>query len=84
VTFGRGTPALYTVNTGVVDDRIHPANRVNLFSDLACIGGTGKVSEDDAKRFPGQIPERNCTFPRAGVQNNLMAVIDEGSCRGKT
>jgi hypothetical protein len=67
-----------------VDDRIHPANRVDLFGDLMCIDRTAKVSKDDAKRFLSQVRERNRTFPRAGVQNNFMAVIDEGSCRSET
>jgi hypothetical protein len=84
VTFGCGTPARYAVNARVVDDRIHPANRVDLFGDLMCIDRTAKVSEDDAKRFLSQIRERNRTFPRAGVQNNFMAVIDERSCRSET
>src|SRR5215471_10189484 len=49
-----------------------------------CIDRTAKVSEDDAKRSLAQIREGNRTLPRAGVQNNFVAVIDEGLCRGKT
>jgi hypothetical protein len=67
----------------VVDHRVHPADGVDLFSKFVS-RWSYEVSEDDADRIRSQILDGRGAVPRAGVQNDLMALNDEGSCRSIT
>lgn len=75
VAFGRFGPATLEVDAGIVDDGVHAAESVDLFGDRARLGGAGEIADDEA--------EGGGALAGAGVEDDVMALADEGVGGGK-
>jgi hypothetical protein len=78
---GRGAGRL-EVDAGIVDNSIHPADRVHLTGELSGLGCAAEVADDDSRGVRGQIAERRRPLASAGVQDHVMAVLQEDTGGG--
>ena len=70
------------VCTGVVDHRIELPERVGLLRKTSNVIGIRQVADCDAGGPIGEITELDGTFGRAGVQDDLVAGVQELLSRG--
>ena len=77
VTFGSRATVRYAVDPGVMDHRVHSTDPVNLFRNPVCLGSTAKIADHHSERSRRHIAEVIGTGPRARMQQNLVAILDE-------
>ena len=79
MTFGSRTPRRYAIHARVMEDRVHPTDRIHLLGQLLCINGTAEISNHDTSRSRNKIRNGSSPGCRSSVQDDFMAVLDEGS-----
>jgi len=60
-----------------VDDRVHAANVIDLLGEQPGLGRAGEVADDDSRGALGKAGDRRRPRSAAGVQDDLMALINE-------
>src|SRR6185437_12891840 len=69
-------------DAGIVDDSVHPADLVHLAGEFPGLGCAAEVADDHSRRVRGEVAERRRPPASAGVEDNVMAVTDEGTGGG--
>jgi hypothetical protein len=65
------------VHARVVDDRVHPAQLVDLIGEPAGLFSAGEVTDDHGCPPLGKVSNRGRTVRVADVNDHLMTVIDQ-------
>ena len=65
------------VHAGVVDHRVELPERVGLLRNTSNVVGICEIADRDAGGAFGEITELDGTFGRAGVQDDLVAGVQE-------
>ena len=71
-------PARHGVDAGIVDDRIHPADGIDLIRDRPGLDRTAEVADHDTSRARREIRERCGALLRAGMENDPVPLPDQG------
>jgi hypothetical protein len=82
VTFGGCGAGRLEEDPGIVDNGVHPADLVHLAGEVPGLGCAGQVAGDDSRGVRGEVAERRRPLAAAGVQDNVMALTDEGTGGG--
>src|SRR6185369_8443196 len=75
--FGCSTALGFAEDAGIVDDRMHTPDLVDLIGEAARLRGAREVADDDAGGARSEILQRRGPFLRAGVKDDLVPRIDE-------
>jgi hypothetical protein len=60
-----------------VDHRVHAADVVHLIGEPPGLGCAAEIADDDSCRMRGEVGDSRNAPPAAGMQDNVMARIDE-------
>ena len=84
MAFGGRSAGRLEVDTGIVDDSVHPADAVHLIGEVPGLGCAGEVADDHSRSVRGEVAERRCPLQGAGVQDHVMAITHEDTGGGAT
>ena len=62
---------------GIVDDGVHPSERVDLVGDTSGLNGAGKIADDHTSRPLREILERRRALAGSRMQDDLMSFVEE-------
>jgi hypothetical protein len=65
------------IDAGVVDNGVHSTALVDLVGEFAGLLAAGQVADDDGGTAIGEIGQRGRPFGVAGVDDDLVTVIEE-------
>ncbi len=66
------------IDAGVVNDRIHAPERVDLICDILGLGGTSEITEPLSRQNAPRVGDGRSAARRPSVQHHPMAVIEKG------
>ena len=73
---GRAAAPL-VINAGVMDDRVHAPDRIDLFRHPVDFGRAAEIPRYDASGFGREVRDRRHAVRRPRVHNYLMASVKE-------
>jgi len=82
VTFGGCGAGRLEEDAGIVDHSVHPADLVHLTGEVPGLGCAAEVADDHSRRVRGEVAERRRPLAAARVEDNVMALTDEGTGGG--
>jgi hypothetical protein len=77
VPFRSRAATRHAVNTGIVDDRVHSANGVDLLCDPAGFGCAREIAYDDIRTLGYEVAYRPHAVGRPRVKDDLMVLPHE-------
>jgi hypothetical protein len=73
----RVPPLADRIDAGIVDDRVHATERIDLRRDTARLGRAAQIADDDIDPFGRQISHRRCPIAAPGMQDKPVAILQE-------
>ena len=82
--FGSSAAARRPVDPGIVDNRVHAADRVHLLCDAADLSRAAQVTDYDPGGLGCEVGKRRGALGRSCMDNDVMAVIEKRPRRRAT